>query len=91
MLPQGRILEVQYEDVVADVAYQARRIIAHCGLDWDPRCLSFDSTRRPIRTASAVQVRKPIYRDSVGRAQAYKEFLGPLVHALGRNGREMSI
>jgi tetratricopeptide (TPR) repeat protein len=89
VLPHGRILEVRYEDVVADVECQARRIVAHCGLDWDPRCLSFDSTRRPIRTASAVQVRKPIYRDSVGRAQAYEEFLGPLVHALGRGGREL--
>ena len=82
VLPQGRILEIRYEDVVADLDGQARRLVAHCGLDWDARCLSFHSTSRPVRTASALQVRQPIYRSAVGRSRAYEEFLGPLTAAL---------
>lgn len=82
VLPEGRILEVRYEDVVADLEVQARRIVAHCGLDWDARCLSFHATKRPVRTASAVQVRQPIYRTAVGRWRAYEGYLSPLLDAL---------
>ena len=82
VLPKGRILDVRYEDLVADLEREARRIIAHCGLAWDPRCLSFHDTDRPVRTASFLQVRQPIYKNAVGRAQAYEEFLGPLKTAL---------
>jgi hypothetical protein len=73
------MLTVRYEDVVADLETQARRIIAHCGLEWDPRCLAFHKTERPIRTASALQVRQPIYDSAVGRARAYERFLQPLL------------
>jgi tetratricopeptide (TPR) repeat protein len=83
VLPAGRILEVGYEDVVTDLESEARRIIAYCGLDWDARCLSFHETERPIRTASASQVRRPIYRSAVGRWRAYETHLGPLLEALG--------
>ena len=55
VLPPGRMLDVRYEDVVADLEGQARRIVAHCGLDWDPRCLSFHATERPVRTASVAR------------------------------------
>jgi len=82
VLPHGRILDVHYEDVVADLEGAARRIVAHCGLEWDARCLDFHRTRRPVHTASATQVRQPIYRSSVGRRHAYDEFLGPLLAAL---------
>jgi tetratricopeptide (TPR) repeat protein len=82
VLPKGRFLEVRYEDVVADLEGAARRILGYCGLEWDPRCLAFDRTERPVRTASATQVRRPIYRSAVGRARAYAEFLGPLRAAL---------
>jgi hypothetical protein len=82
VLPPGRILDVRYEDVVADLEGQARRIIAHCGLDWDPRVLSFHETERPVRTASATQVRQPIYTSAVGRARVYEQFLGPLIKEL---------
>ncbi len=82
VLPAGRILEVRYEDVVADLEGQARRIIAYCGLPWDDRCLSFHETDRPVRTASATQVRQPIYRSAIGRWRAYEEHLGPLLEAL---------
>jgi Flp pilus assembly protein TadD len=82
VLPPGRILDVRYEDVVDDLEGASRRIVAHCGLPWDTRCLEFHSTERPVRTASATQVRQPIYRSSVGRWRTYDEFLGPLVAEL---------
>ncbi len=83
VLPVGRILDVRYEDVVADLEGEARRLISYCGLPWDDRCLSFHKTDRPIRTASATQVRQPIYTTAVGRWRAYEEHLGPLLSALG--------
>jgi Flp pilus assembly protein TadD len=83
VLPPNRILDVRYEEVVADLEGQARRIISHCGLSWDERCLSFHQTIRPVRTASATQVRQPIYKTAVGRWRDYEEQLGPLLSALG--------
>ncbi len=82
VLPAGRILDVRYEEVVADLEGQARRIIAHCGLPWDDRCLAFHETDRPVRTASATQVRQPIYKSAIGRWRVYEEQLGPLLAAL---------
>ena len=73
---------MRYEDVVADLEGEARRIIAHCGLDWDARCLDFHRTARPVRTASAAQVRQPIYGSAIGRGRPYAPFLRPLVDAL---------
>jgi Sulfotransferase family len=86
VLPPGRILDVHYEDMVSDLEGQARRILAHCGLPWDERCLSFHETDRPVRTASAMQVRQPIYTSAVERWRVYEEFLGPLLSALGADG-----
>ena len=83
VLPKGSILDVRYEGVVADLEKEARRIIAHCGLPWDDRCLSFHETDRPVRTASATQVRQPIYKSAVGRWRVYEAQLGPLLSALG--------
>lgn len=82
LLPAGRILDVRYEDVVTDLEGQARRIIAHCGLEWHDRCLAFHETNRPVHTASAMQVREPIYRRAVGRARPFLPFLEPLLKAL---------
>ena len=76
------MLEVRYEDVVADLETQARRIIAFCGLPWDDRCLEFHPTDRPVRTASASQVRQPIYKSAVGRWRVYEQYLGPLLDGL---------
>jgi tetratricopeptide (TPR) repeat protein len=81
VLPQGRILDVRYEDVVANLESQARRIIAHCGLDWDDRCLAFHQTERPVPTPSAMQVRQPIY-NKIGRWRVHEPFLGPLLAEL---------
>jgi tetratricopeptide (TPR) repeat protein len=83
VLPPGRILDVQYEEVVADLEGQARRIIAHCGMPWDDRCLAFHKNDRAVRTASLTQVRQPIYKSSVNRWREYEEFLGPLLKELG--------
>jgi sulfotransferase family protein len=83
VLPAQCILDVRYEDVVADLEGQARRIIAYCALPWDERCLSFHKTDRAVRTASASQVRLPIYKGAVGRWRAYEKQLGPLLSALG--------
>jgi tetratricopeptide (TPR) repeat protein len=83
VLPAGRILDVCYEELVEDVEGQARRIVAHCGLDWDARCLSFQENDRPVRTASATQVRQPVYKSAVGRWRPYQAFLAPLLQELG--------
>ncbi|MGJ4943596.1 tetratricopeptide repeat protein [Bradyrhizobium sp. HKCCYLS1011] len=82
VLPAASFLDVRYEDVVVDLETQAQRIIAYCGLPWDDRCLSFHRTERPVRTASATQVRKPIYRSAVGRWRVYEDQLEPLLTTL---------
>lgn len=83
VLPPGTILDVRYEDVVAELEGQARRLLDHCGLAWDPRCLAFNESARPIRTASATQVRQPVYSHSVERWRKYEKSLGPLLKELG--------
>jgi tetratricopeptide (TPR) repeat protein len=70
--------EVDYEEVVEDLEGQARRLVAACGLEWEPACLEFHRTRRPVRTASAAQVRVPIYTSSVGRWRLYERELAEL-------------
>lgn len=82
VLPPDAILDVAYEDVVRDLEGQARRLIAYCGLDWDERCIAFHQTQRTVRTASAAQVRQPVYQDSVGRWRRYEAHLGPLLSEL---------
>jgi hypothetical protein len=82
VLPPECFLEVDYEDVVGDLEAQARRLAAFCGLDWNAACLDFHTTARAVRTASAAQVRKPIYTGSVGRWKAYTLRLKPLLDAL---------
>jgi tetratricopeptide (TPR) repeat protein len=83
LLPPGRLLEINYEAVVADLETEAKKLVRFCGLPWDPRCLAFHETQRPVRTASAIQVRQPIYHTSQGRWHAYRDHLGPLIAALG--------
>ena len=83
VLPQGRFIDVRYEDVVADLEGSARRIVAHCDLAWNDACIAFHEAQRPVRTASASQVRQPIYRTSDGRWRAYERHLAPLIEALG--------
>jgi tetratricopeptide (TPR) repeat protein len=82
VLPKGVMIDVQYETLVDDLEGQARALIAHCGLEWEEACLAFHKTKRPVQTASAVQVRAPVYRTSIGRWRQYDKFLQPLLEAL---------
>jgi tetratricopeptide (TPR) repeat protein len=86
VLPQGKMLEVQYENLVNDFEVEARRLVEYCGLEWDERCLAFHKTERPVHTTSAHQVRQPLYRGAIGRARHYEPWLGPLRDALGIQG-----
>jgi hypothetical protein len=79
----ARLLEVDYEETVADLEGVARHLVAWCDLDWEPACLAFHEGQRPIRTASITQVRQPLYRGSVGRWKHYEKALGPLFARLG--------
>ena len=76
------VLDVVYEDMIADQEGQSRRLIDFLGLPWDPACLAFHETERVVLTASSWQVRRPLYAASVGRWRAFKDFLGPLQMAL---------
>ena len=78
-----RILHVRYEDMVADLDTEARRIIAYIGLPWDDACLRFYENERKVVTASVSQVRKPIYTSSVNRWRKYEKYLQPLLQELG--------
>jgi tetratricopeptide (TPR) repeat protein len=82
VLPDGVMLEVSYEELVANFEEQARHILAHCGLAWDESCLDFYRTERPVKSASAPQVYQPLYKTSVGRGSCYGDSLRPLLNAL---------
>jgi tetratricopeptide (TPR) repeat protein len=82
-LPPQTLLEVPYEALVEDPEFWSRRMLAHIGLPWDPRCLEFHRTDRPVLTASSWQVRQPVGKGSVDRWRRYERFLGPLREALG--------
>lgn len=77
------ILEVVYEDVVADHEAQGRRMIEHLGLEWHPAMAAFHTNTRTVSTASVWQVRQPIYKGSVERWRKYEAHIGPLLEALG--------
>ena len=79
----GRILRVYHEDVVEDLEGSVRRILDHCGLDFEPACLEFHKTERSVRTASSEQVRQPIYREALDSWRHYEPWLGSLREALG--------
>jgi tetratricopeptide (TPR) repeat protein len=76
------INEVAYEETVEDLEIVARRLIAACGLQWEPSCLDYHNTKRPIRTASVTQVRQPVYKKSVARWRNYSGLLDDLFSAL---------
>ncbi len=75
-------LEVEYEALVADLERESRRIITFLGLDWEPACLEFHRTARTVTTASAWQVRQPLYGSAVGRWRKYQAHLAPLFDLL---------
>jgi tetratricopeptide (TPR) repeat protein len=82
VLPERVLQTAQYEQVVADTEKEAKGLIAFLGLSWDPKCLDFHKSDRPVKTASVAQVRKPIYKTAVKRWKKYGEGLKPLVDAL---------
>lgn len=81
-LPPGALLDLPYERLVADFETQVRVLLSHCGLAWHPQCLRFHETRRAVQTASAVQVRRPLYASSVGRSRSYRPYLDRLLESL---------
>lgn len=83
VLPPGAWIELDYEAVVADLEGEARRLLDYCDLPWDSACLAFHRTERPVKTASATQVRQPLYGSSVRRWRAYADDLAPLLDAFG--------
>ncbi len=82
-----RMLDVRYEDLVERQADTTRAIISFCGLPWDDRCLKFHEVPRAVQTASAWQVRQPLYATSIGRWRNYERHLGPLRQALAGEPR----
>jgi tetratricopeptide (TPR) repeat protein len=90
VLPPGVMLEVRYEEVVADLEGQARRVVAHCDLEWNESCIAFHKRNQPVWTASAMQVRQPIYSTSIARWRRYERQLPPLLEALETPRVELS-
>jgi tetratricopeptide (TPR) repeat protein len=79
----GKVLHVQYEQLVQDTEATVRRLLEHCGLPFEPACLRFHETQRSVRTASAEQVRQPIYTSALGYWRHFASELEPLRRALG--------
>jgi Tfp pilus assembly protein PilF len=86
LLP-GRIMDVHYEELVADHEGVTRAMLEFCGLDWNDACAAPHETDRPVKTASRWQVRQPVYKTSLARWRRYEKHLGPLLAALKGGGR----
>ena len=82
VIPSHAILDVDYEAMVRDPESEARRLLEFCGLAWNPAVLRFHESRRPVRTASLAQVRRPLYTSSVGRWRPDADLLRPLLDGL---------
>lgn len=82
----GRVLELAYEDLIADQQGQTRRLLDHIGLDWSDQCLAFHENAAPVSTPSAAQVRRPIYTDSVARWKRHAEVLEPVRRFFEQHG-----
>jgi tetratricopeptide (TPR) repeat protein len=81
----GKVLHLQYEQLIREPEAQIRRLLGHCSLPFEPACLAFHETKRPVRTASAEQVRQPLYTSGVGYWRHFEAQLAPLRHALGES------
>lgn len=82
----GRVLEVQYESLVADQERETRRLLEYCELPWESATLRFERNAAPVATASSVQVRSPLYSTSVGRWRRYESQLAPAMAELRAAG-----
>lgn len=85
-LPADRFTTLRYEALVADQEGETRRLLAFCGLDWDPRALAFHENAAPVATPSAVQVRQPIHAGSVGRWRRLGAALAPMAAVFRKAG-----
>lgn len=83
VLPEGRILRVQHEDVLSDLEGQVHRMLDYCELPFEPACIDFHKTDRAVRTASSEQVRQPINRAGQDQWRPFEDYLDPLKAALG--------
>lgn len=81
-------LELEYERLVDDQAGETRRLLEFCGLDWEESCLQFHENPAAVATASAAQVRRPVYRDALQRWRRYERQLRPLEERLQAAGIE---
>ena len=79
----GRILDVQYEEVVDDLETHVRRLLDYCELPFEESCVNFHQTQRAVKTASSEQVRKPIYRSALAYWKNFEDELKPLKDVLG--------
>jgi tetratricopeptide (TPR) repeat protein len=79
----GKVLRLRYEELIRDPEAQIRRLLSHCSLAFEPACLAFHETKRSVRTASAEQVRQPLYTSGVGYWRHFEAQLAPLRRALG--------
>ena len=82
----GRILEVRYEELVDNQEAVTRELVAWCGLDWEQTCLRFENNQAPVATASAVQVRSPMFRTSLQRWKRYGDRMDELYRFLEDEG-----
>jgi tetratricopeptide (TPR) repeat protein len=78
VLPSDFIYHMKYEDMINDIEKEAKRLTSFIGLDWDPNCLKFYDNNRNVKTASMMQVRKPIYKSSLARWKNFIKHLKPL-------------
>jgi Sulfotransferase family len=79
----GKILRVEHENVVEDLEGNVRRILAFCGLEFEPQCVEFHKTERSVRTASSEQVRQPIFKEGLDQWRHFEPWLDPLKKVLG--------
>jgi tetratricopeptide (TPR) repeat protein len=78
----GRVHRLHYESLIESPEYEVRRLLDYCGLDYEPSCLCFHQSDRPVRTASSEQVRRPIFGHGVDHWKQFEPWLGPLKAAL---------
>lgn len=86
----GRVLQLSYEGLVADQEGETRRLLDHCGLDWDPACLSFHENRAAVATPSAAQVRRPINAEGIGKWRTHEDRLTPVRDWLSAQGFDVT-
>lgn len=86
MLPADRFCELRYEDIVTDFEPAVRRLLDFCGLGFEEACLNFHENDAPVATASAAQVRQPLYRSALDRWKRYRPAIDPALRILADAG-----